>query len=239
MGEHGEYRPLVAPALGLACLLSAAAAAAPARAACRLALLLGIDISASVDPREDELQRKGLAAALLSPAVVDAFLADPEAPVWLSIFEWSGAFNQTTLLDWLEIAGPEDVYLAAGAVARSRRSRDDLPTAIGYAIGNAAARFRAGPDCLFRTLDISGDGRNNDGFPPVVAYRVNDFSAILVNGLAIEGSEAGIVDYYRQELVHGPGSFVIVAEGFRDFERAMRLKLLRELQGPVIGALAP
>lgn len=213
--------------------------AAPAAAECRLALVLALDVSASVDEREDALQRGGLARALTEPAVVDAFLADPERPVWLSVFEWSGPYAQVGLVDWLEIASEEDLALVAGVLAASERSRDDLPTALGQALGHAAGLFRAGPDCAARTLDVSGDGRNNEGFPPASAYRAFPLADVTVNGLAIVGGEAGVAEYYRTEMIHGPGAFVIEADGFRDYERAMRVKLLRELQGPVIGMLAP
>ncbi len=212
-------------------------AASPVAAECRLALLLALDVSASVDPREDALQRGGLARALLDPAVVDAFLADPERGVSLGIFEWSGPYAQAGLVDWLDIASQDDLALAAGVLAGSERSRDDMPTALGYALGHAARLFDTGPDCDARTLDVSGDGRNNEGFPPGSAYRAYAFSGVTVNGLAIAGGEAGVAEYYRTELIHGPGAFVIEADGFRDYERAMRVKLLRELQGPVIGSL--
>lgn len=230
MGKHGQYRALVG--------LLAVCAALPAEAECRLALMLALDISASVDPREDALQRTGLARALFAPEVQDAFLADADNPVWLAVFEWSGPYSQVALLPWLEIASAEDLALASGAIAGSERSRDDMPTALGYALGHAATLFNAGPTCSAYTLDVSGDGRNNEGFPPDSAYRAFSFDEITVNGLAIAGGEAGIADYYRDELIRGPGAFVIEADGFRDYERAIRQKLLRELQGPVIGWLA-
>lgn len=230
MGKHGQYRALVG--IGILAL------AGPASADCRLALVLALDVSASVDEREDALQRGGLARALLAPAVVDAFLAAPGAPVWLSAFEWSGPYSQAELLPWIEIAGAEDLALAAGAIGRSTRSRDDMPTALGYALGYAATVFGNGPACAARTLDVSGDGRNNEGFPPATAYRAFALGDVTVNGLAIAGGEGGIADYYRDEVIRGPAAFVIEAEGFRDYERAMRAKLLRELQGPVLGALA-
>ncbi len=213
--------------------------AAPAAADCRLALLLALDVSASVDEREDGLQRGGLARALIAPAVVDAFLADPERRVWLSVYEWSGPYAQAGLIDWLEIASEADLALVAAVLAGSERSHDDQPTAIGYALGHAAGLFRAGPDCAARTIDVSGDGRNNDGFPPNTAYRAFPLAGVTVNGLAVAGGEAGVADYYRTEMIRGAGAFVVEADGFRDYERAMRMKLLRELQGPVIGMLAP
>lgn len=229
MGEHGQQRALVA--------LAAILAAAPAGAECRLALLLALDVSASVDAREDALQRGGLASALIAASVQDAFLADPARPVWLAAFEWSGPRSQAGLLPWLEVATAGDLELAARAIAASERSRDDMPTAIGNAIGHAATVFDDGPDCAARTLDVSGDGLGNDGFSPAAAYRAFDFDGITVNGLAIAGGEYGVADYYRSEVIRGDGAFVIEADGFADYERAMRAKLLRELQGPVIGLL--
>lgn len=230
MGKHGQHRALVT--------VLALTAAGPAAAECRLALLLALDISASVDAREDSFQRGGLARALLAPAVQDAFLADPGSQVWLGVYEWSGPYTQVELLPWLKIASAEDLSLAAGAIADSERSHDDQPTALGHAVAYAAKLFRSGPDCAARTLDISGDGRNNDGFPPTAVYRASRLGEVTVNGLAIKGGEAGVVEYYRSEVIHGLGAFVIEAENFRDYERAMRAKLLRELQGPVIGWLA-
>jgi len=219
----------------LLCLLPVPAAGADG---CRLALVLALDVSASVDAQEDALQRGGLARALIAPEVEEAFLAEG-APVWLTVFEWSGPRTATGVLDWLEIASPEDLQLAAAAIAGSKRSRDDMPTALGYALGYAAGRFQHGPDCDAQTVDVSGDGRNNEGFPPTSAYGAFPFDGVTVNGLAIAGGESGIADYYRDEMIRGPGAFVIVADGFDDYERAMRAKLLRELRGPVIGWLAP
>ncbi|MEO0865387.1 MAG: DUF1194 domain-containing protein, partial [Pseudomonadota bacterium] len=87
-------------------LFLALTCAGPA-AACRLALLLALDVSSSVDAREDQLQRGGLAAALVAPEVVAAFLAS-EDPVALAAFEWSGRYNQEILFDWILINSPAD-----------------------------------------------------------------------------------------------------------------------------------
>ncbi|MGC9371561.1 MAG: DUF1194 domain-containing protein, partial [Paracoccaceae bacterium] len=86
-------------ALALAGALALPGAAA-AQGVCRLALLLALDVSSSVDAGEDRLQREGLAAALLSPAVTEALLETPDAPVALAAYEWSGRYQQKVLLDW-------------------------------------------------------------------------------------------------------------------------------------------
>ncbi len=45
---------------------------------------------------------------------------------------------------------------------------------------------------------------------------------------AIDRTVAELSAHYRAEVIHGPGAFVEVARGYKDFEAAMRRKLLRE-----------
>ncbi|MEJ6392344.1 DUF1194 domain-containing protein [Gymnodinialimonas sp. 2305UL16-5] len=219
--------------------LIAALAAGPALAQdqCRLALQLGLDVSASVDAGEYRLQVDGLASALIDPSVVDAFLNGP-GPVALSIFEWSGRFQQEVLLDWVMITSEEQLLTIAEDIAASERGSQDFPTALGYALGFASTRFREAPPCLFQTLDISGDGQNNDGFPPVAAYQHFDFDGITVNGLAIGGASREIEQYFLAEVIHGPGAFVEYALNHSDFAETMRRKLERELRAMIFGTLA-
>jgi hypothetical protein len=236
MGEHGQYRALVK---AFTCALLLALTAAPAMAACRIALVLALDVSASVSGSEHRLQREGLASALEDSAVRQAFLADPAAPVTLLIFEWSGRYQQDVLLDWTAIEAPADLADAAAILRTIPRGHNDAPTAIGYALGFAAGLFGRGPECDIRKIDVSGDGRNNEGFRPVQAYKAFPLADVIVNGLAISGQDDGLAEYYRTDMIKGPGAFVEVAHGFDDFARAMRRKLLRELEGPVIGMSGP
>ncbi|RVT85683.1 DUF1194 domain-containing protein [Rhodobacteraceae bacterium CCMM004] len=233
MGEHGKHRTLVGPLIALALW----AGAVPAAAQCRLALVLGMDISSSVDPDEDRLQRQGLARALMAPEVQRAAFALPDSPVALAIYEWSGRYQQKLIVDWTILNGQEDLARAARAVATSERSYAEFPTALGFAIGYAASIFERGPPCLFKTLDISGDGSNNDGFGPDRAYEHFPLAEVTVNGLSIGGHDKEVADYYRRELLRGPGAFLEQATGFEDFERAMRKKLEREMGVRVLGAV--
>ncbi|OAN68848.1 hypothetical protein A8B83_17095 [Rhodobacteraceae bacterium EhC02] len=223
-------------------LALAGAGGATAQEPCRLALLLAMDISSSVDPLEDALQRGGLAQALRAPEVVEAILSQPDRPVALAMFEWSGRVQQDMVLPWVMLRDAATIGAVADRIAFSRRSYAEFSTAIGHAIEYAHDLFRQGPACDARVLDISGDGVNNDGFGPTAAYDAFDFSQITVNALVIEvqeagtdhgiteGADTGLADYFRQIVIRGPGSFVEVAAGFEDFERAMRRKLLRELE---------
>ncbi len=238
MEQHGEYRALVIrtlTALGLAALAS------PAQAeGCRLALLLALDISVSVDQAEDALQRQGLAAAMLAPEVQAAFFSSP-APVALAVYEWSGRSTQHVVLPWKMIENEGDLLAAATRISQSERSDSGSATAMGHALAYGATMLKDGPNCLFRTIDLSGDGANNDGYGPKIAYKHFPFDAVTVNGLVINAAdfegELFLVPFFQENVLHGPGAFLEIAQGFEDFERAMRRKLERELSGLQLGSL--
>jgi hypothetical protein len=223
--------------------LALAGLAAPAGAVeCRLALALALDVSSSVDADEDILQRGGLAAALIAPEVQTAFFA-ANLPVALAVYEWSGRYNQEILVDWQVIETRADLLGVAETIGRSKRSHNEFPTAMGYALGFGAGLLARAPDCLFHTVDMAGDGANNEGFAPSAAYAEFPFSGVTVNGLAVNAAEyeaeVSLIEYYRREVLHGPGAFLEIAQGFEDYERAMRRKLERELSAQAIGSLAP
>jgi hypothetical protein len=211
-------------------------------ASCRLALVLALDISISVDEREDRLQRQGVANALLSPDVARAFFAAPGA-IAIYAFEWSSHGEQKSLLPWSVVNTPDDLALAAATIAGSPRSRVDMPTGVGEALGYASMALQHGPNCIAKTVDVSGDGVNNDGYSPAIAYRAFDFGGVTVNGLAVLGAEtqgeAQLIDFYRSEVLHGPGSFLEVADGYDDYTRAMRRKLFREVSEPTVSMVDP
>nr|WP_217359817.1 DUF1194 domain-containing protein [Ruegeria atlantica] len=222
-------------ALGLAGLAS------PLRAeTCRLALALAMDISSSVDATEDTLQRQGLAAALIAPEVTEAFFSSP-LPVALAVYEWGSRSTQRMILNWTMINTQADLFTAAETIQRSVRSDGDSATAMGQALAFGATLMQQAPPCLFQTIDLSGDGANNDGFQPASAYRHFPFEGIVVNGLVINAAdfegEVHLIPYFENNVLYGPGAFLEVAQGFEDFERAMRRKLERELTSLQIGVL--
>jgi Protein of unknown function (DUF1194) len=236
MGQHGKHRPLVGRGFILALLLATQAQAQAQAQDCRLALLLGVDVSASVDEAEHAIQRSGLIAALLSPQVQEPLFAGP-GTVALGIYEWSGRFQQDMIAPWRMIRNEADLLVVIEQLQAAPRSTGEYPTALGYALGYAAEQFTEAPPCLFQTLDISGDGQNNDGFTPDLAYQHFPLDNVTVNGLAIGGASHEIREYYERELIRGPGSFVEYALNHDEFEDAMRRKLERELRVMILGSL--
>lgn len=212
-----------------ALLLALALAAAPARA-CRQALILALDVSSSVSQREYELQRDGLALALRDPAVVDMLSGVPGAEVMLLVFEWGEAGYQRVLLPWMAVTGAESLEAAAARIVTARRQAGTQATGIGAAMAFALKRFGEQPACARRTLDISGDGKNNSGPRPRALRGLLEGAGVAVNGLVVATRDiAEISAYYQAEVILGPGAFVETAAGFEDYARAMRRKLLREL----------
>jgi len=210
--------------------------------ACRLALLLAMDVSNSVDMNEDALQRQGLATALIAPKVEAAFFAS-DAPVALAIYEWSGRYHQSLLHDWVLIDSPRTLREVSARIARSPREYFEFPTALGFALGYASDLLERAPDCNNQTIDVSGDGLNNDGFGPREAVSTFGLEDVTINGLVIEVPEEailregrmGLVEYYESRVIQGPGAFVEIADGFDDFARAMEVKLIRELGVLMLG----
>ena len=226
------------PLAALVTLLMAVSGAAVAE--CRLALVLALDVSSSVDPTEDALQRGGVVAALTASEVAEAFFATDQH-VALAVYEWSGRDQQDILLDWTLIDGPHALLTAAETVAATRRGHADYPTAMGHALGFGVRLLEAAPPCARHTLDMAGDGQNNEGFGPQDAYNAYPFDEVTVNGLVVNAGdfegELGLIPFYRAEVLHGRGAFLEIANGFADYERAMRRKLVREVTPVVIGRL--
>lgn len=220
----------------LICLVLLCAPAQAQAQDCRLALLLGLDVSASVDEVEHQLQRDGLVAALLAPEVQEPLFAGP-GPVALGIYEWSGRFQQQVISPWRLIHSEVELAQVIEELQSTPRSNGEFPTAIGYALAYASEMFETAPPCLFQTLDIAGDGQNNDGFTPDLAYQHFDLGAVTVNGLAIGGASREIRQYYEAEIIQGPGAFVEHALNHDHFADAMRRKLERELRVMILGAL--
>ena len=236
MGQHGKHGPLVRhpAAAALAWVLGLWAGLAQAQA-CRLALVLALDVSSSVDAVEYDLQRAGLAAALDAPEVRHAILNGGQGAVALAVFEWSGFFQHKLHLDWTLLSSHADIDAAVQVLAGMQRSHDEFPTAAGQALGYGATLLERGPDCARKVIDMSGDGVNNYGYGPEAAYRNFPFAGVTVNGLVVTGQDPDVFRFYTEKVLRGPGAFVLTANGFEDFRAAMARKLYREVNDTVLG----
>lgn len=227
----------------LAVLALAGALFAPAaHAACRQALVLALDVSGSIDKREYRLQMDGLAAALMDAQVRQTMLAMPQAPLALAIFEWSGSGYQSMLVDWTLIDGPATLDAVAARLAGRQRIKAPYTTGLGTALIFARALLDRAPGCWAETVDVSGDGKNNDGPPPEDVHRAATMGDATVNALVIgEDSAASpylrdneineLISYFDARVIWGANAFVESSVGYDGYAEAIKRKLIREMSG--------
>jgi hypothetical protein len=228
----------------LAAGLALGVVAGAAQADCRLALVLALDVSASVNAVEYDLQALGMATALTSPEVVRAMLA-PGAPVAVAVYHWSGPGDHALVADWTVIEGEAALNRLAGTLAAyPRRVTFDGRTAIGSSLSYAASLLGRAPDCRRQVIDIAADGENNAAASPETLRDSARLRRVTINALAVAGeralgkSEDWLRRYLEDSVIRGPGAFVEVADGYGDFARAMERKLLRELDEMAVSGLA-
>lgn len=199
-------------------------------------LVLAVDVSRSVDEVEQELQFNGYAAAFRDPKLLEGIAGGPLGQIAVTMFTWSDWHIQEMMVPWMKIDGPAAGERFAAAVDAAPR-RTWLYTSISGAMDYAANLFGRGYEGTRKVVDISGDGVNNSGRPVAEARADALEKGIVLNGLAVLDRTptpwaAGLPpldDYYRTEVIGGPGAFLMVAEGFDAFETAVKRKIIREI----------
>jgi len=234
-------------------LLATAALAAPALATRARAtqpvdveLVLAVDVSRSVDAEEQELQLRGYAAAFRDPRLIEGIAGGPIGAIACMMFVWSDWHIQHIVVPWAHLDGQRAAEGFAAAIDKAPR-HTYLYTSISGAMDFASRQFGQGFEGTRRVVDISGDGVNNSGRPLPEAREAALNAGIVLNGLAVmdrtpspltlSGALPPLDDYYRDEVIGGPGAFLVVAEGFESFESAVRRKIIREIAtgpGPLV-----
>ena len=193
--------------------------------ACDTALMLTIDVSNSVDLAEYRLQADGLADALTDPDSIDALVRGQSA---LSVVQWSGVDRQAVTVPWTRIRTALDVARLSDAARLMPRAYTLSGTAPAEAILFSLSNFAPVMDCTRRVIDISGDGTPNTGGDVAAARRRAERDGITINAIAIESLGQAITNFYARQVVTRDG-FVMTARMHRDYPRAIRAKILREL----------
>ena len=222
--------PTVAAAvLALAILL--AAPAGQAQTPVDLALVLALDSSASVDESEFALQRDGLAQAFRDPEVIKAIESGPFKRIAVTVVEWAGHAEQTVDIPWTLVDGGDGALVLADRIDGLERRILTGATSIAGALTFANSLLMSTPyDSARLVIDLSGDGRNNQG-PPVETVR-HDVVAqgVTINGLAIVNEHPTLNYYFEDRVIGGTAAFVEVANDYADYPRAIRRKLIREIR---------
>lgn len=208
-------------------------------------IVLAADVSRSIDDEEFKLQRQGYAAAIISPQVLRAIQTGAHGAIGLCFVEWAGPGEQAVVVTWMVISDGEAAATFADALLRAPRS-DYGRTAIGEGVDFAVTQLGAsGLVTDRRVIDVSGDGTNNSGPPVTEARDAAVAKGITINGLAIINERTGGVpgtflyththppdglpNYYRENVIGGPGAFVLQVVNFETFADAMTEKLVTEI----------
>jgi Protein of unknown function (DUF1194) len=206
-----------------------------------LLLVLAADVSRSVDSAKFQLQREGYAAAISDPRVLEAIQSGRNGRIGVSFVEWSGVGAQRVVIDWTTIGAAEQAKGFGDRLLEAPRSFADR-TSISGAIEFSMGQLRRAPyEAARRTIDISGDGTNNAGRDVTSARDEALAQGVTINGLVIlsetplawnpdhTNPPGGLENYYRKNVIGGPGAFVLAAENFNSFGQAIIKKMIAEM----------
>ncbi|HYM04233.1 MAG TPA: DUF1194 domain-containing protein [Stellaceae bacterium] len=207
-----------------------------------LALVLAADVSRSIDDQEFKLQREGYAAAITNPRVLEAIARGPHGGIAVCFIEWSGPDEQQVVSEWTVIRDGETAASFAATLLAAPRSFFGR-TSISSALDFSRAYLAKAGDVDRRVIDVSGDGTNNSGRAVRDARDETLAAGITINGLAIINQNPnpgyfahtqppeGLPAYYRQNVIGGPGAFLLVVQDFTTFGEAITNKLITEIAG--------
>lgn len=200
-----------------------------------LALCLAVDASSSVDYDEFALMLGGYAAAFRDESIAAALAAGPRGATAVAMLLWSGRGAQALAVPWARIDGAASAATFAHAVENAPRLVPAGATALGEGMAAGLALLAACPAEATRlVMDVSGDGRHNQGRPPGPVRDIGVAAGVTINALAVLSEEPDLLDHYRAEVIGGPGAFAMHTPDYAAFAEAIREKLLREARGAAI-----
>jgi len=202
-----------------------------------LALVIAVDISYSMDPEEQALQREGFAQAFRSPLVHDAIRRGMLGRIAVAYMEWAGAADQKVIIPWSVLDNAESIMAFAdkiSAVPLRRAQRTSISGAIDYGVQLLG---ESGVTAVRQVIDVSGDGANNQGRFVVAARDDAVAKGITINGLPIQLKRPGYLDisdldeYFRECVIGGQGAFMVPVREREQFPQAIKTKILLEIAG--------
>jgi hypothetical protein len=205
---------------------------APAKAQPTTDLLLAlmVDASGSVNQTRFELQRKGYADAFRNQQVLNAIRGLSTGSIAVTMVQWTGPQMQALAVPWTLIKDAASTQAFADAIEAAPRQLFGGGTSISGAIDHAMLLLPTAPyRGLKRVIDISGDGSNNRGRNVRDARDDAVKAGVVINGLPIVALEYELDKYYFNNVIGGPGAFIVPADSYENFGRAVLRKLVLEI----------
>jgi hypothetical protein len=207
-----------------------APAAPPADLDVAIALVLAVDTSGSVSSQRFELQKQGYAAAFRNPRVLSAIRSLATQSIAVTMMQWTGPRLHVVVAEWTRIRDGASADGFAAAVDAAPRQLFGGGTSISGAIDYSRLLLTQSPfKAARRVIDISGDGANNSGRSVTQARDEAVADGLGINGLPILALEPGLDRYYYDNVIGGPGAFMIPAENYDAFAEAVLKKLITEI----------
>ena len=211
-------------------MLLAIGATAQAETTVDLQLVLAVDASGSVNQTRFELQKQGYVAAFRNPQLLRAIRSGATQAIAVTMVQWTGYALQVQVIPWTLIKDEASANAFAETIEKAPRQLfsggTSISGAIDHGVGLLAKSEFVG---LKRVIDISGDGSNNSGRPVTVARDEAVRAGIVINGLPILSLEPFLDRYYFENVIGGPGAFVIATNSYENFADAVLKKLIIEI----------
>src|SRR5580698_8327858 len=193
-------------------------------------LVLAVDTSGSVSADRFELQKQGYAAAFRSPKLFNLIRSLETQSIAVTMMQWTGPRLHVVVVDWMLIKDEQSADALAGAIEAAPRQLFGGGTSISGAIDYSRLLLAQCPfNAVRRVIDISGDGSNNSGRPVTQARDEAVKDGVGINGLPILSIEPLLDRYYYDNVIGGPGAFMIPAENYDTFADAVLKKLITEI----------
>jgi Protein of unknown function (DUF1194) len=231
-----QSRSSLAPVLHVAGMFAVPCLHAQAETTVDLSLVLAVDVSASMEPVEQELQRAGFVEAFRSPALHDAVRRGVLGRIAVTYMEWAGEIDQSVVIPWTVIEQPTDAIVFADRLSQVPLHSAGF-TSISAAIDIGVRLLAEIPvEATRQAIDLSGDGPNNQGRPVTQARDEALARGVVINGLPIMMHRPSVFPemenldgYFRECVIGGPGAFMIPVQDPAQFMEAIRAKLIREI----------
>jgi hypothetical protein len=223
-------RKFIAFAAVLLALIVPARAQTDPRPTTDLVLVLAVDASGSVNLKRFQLQRHGYAEAFRDPQVLNSIRGLSTGSIAVTMVQWTGPAMQIQVVPWTLIKDAATANAFADAIEAAPRQLFGGGTSLSGAIDHAMLLLPSAPyRGLKRVIDISGDGANNRGRDVREARDEAVRAGVIINGLPIVSIEPDLDKYYLDHVIGGPGSFIVPADSYDNFAKAIVRKLILEI----------
>jgi hypothetical protein len=177
-------------------------------------IISAIDNSSSITNADLALEYAGLAQALTEPRFLSQVAGGSQGRIGFAAFTWSSNDQFEVIVPWMIIATEGDAQRAAAlliAATPGKRAReyDVNKTDVGLAIRVATVLAHGSPYAAeHRLINICANGIANSGEQPSRARDRTLRESVTINAVVFGGT-AVLVDYYKRNVIGGPGAFIL------------------------------